>query len=374
MTVKFWGLITAAVLFSACTHVELPASLVQLQKIKFDTLSGETIHIDSAAAYLKNAQDAYNRRDYLLADHYALAGLAEVESAAAEDDIDRLKRDVDKWSLKKDSLVLQIEKLQSRVDIIKNRIAVEQMRTHIETVIEKEALEAAAREEVEEGRLSGKERKQLYDARMLIARELLSAAKLRLFAAEKMVEAAVLKREQIVHLESAVKNTGYAVDHYNMLDVYRYAGQAAGIYNQLLSFEGDDSFRDDAITELRSRFENAELNIENEQLGLGVKLPLGKKGLDKQSYKTLDLIAGTVDKMSRLICIIAVSGSSKADRPVALRQSIRIGEKAGEYLSGILKNCNVSVFYIENQSPLNVLAGNRLRGAVLLVPAVERKN
>ncbi|MBN2804300.1 MAG: hypothetical protein JXR91_14490 [Deltaproteobacteria bacterium] len=355
-----------------CT-APMPASLKSLKS----EIAGnsELQNIDILKGYAARSHEAFENRDYDLSRQFADLGLMELELERAKKQKDEIGGEVEDLKQIESIKKLEEQKLKSNIFSLEQIIARHDMLIHIENVIEKESLEAAAMEEASESKFSKEELKKIEAARELVSRELLSSARLNEFIIEKIKDRAGENSgynfDEFENLKKSVTNCFYALNHKMITDVYRYSYDAEQIFNGLIDelyLKNGSSFKSKKESLLK---DTAAAGLEPfmEKVGVAVKLDLSKKAIGINEKNTLDNIAAFMNSREDLILIIAVSGIRVADRPVALRQSVKFSKEISDYLQTKLNdNKTVNIFEIENQTPLKSLKGDKIRGVILFIP------
>lgn len=366
--VYFFG----ALLWLGCGTLTPPKSFTELKKMVESVDAGDPRYA-VARQHFFHASEAIDNNDDVDAKRFSELGLIEARIAMTSVRQAALIELAEKESTRKQRLELETAQWQSKVDELIQQQARHSLRLHIETVIQKNVLEAAAQEEMQ-SHMGDVTSDTLEKAHAVVGRELAAMAHVRLQIAKLFVEKGNLIPEQLQRLEGNVELLSKANLDGELALAYQYAEQ---------SLEQFLICRDDAwmlagkkyssdYEALLASLQEAGISVVNEEAGVAASMGLQgdvKNGtLSDDTKAMLEKARAVLEQRKNVHLLIWISGTRLATGR-ARKQSAALTRLLQENLDASNgTNSRISIFQLNGERPLNALVGERPQGALLFVP------
>ena len=332
---------------------------------------------EDARANLKLANDALAKNDAAACERFSKLGVVEAKIADAQVMQSDLIASIETESKRTQQLKADMSLWQSKVDAVLADVARQQMRSHIEAVIDRETREAAAAEELQ-SQMGDIDDEELNAARKRVALELIAMASLRNDIATLLATIGAVMPEQLTGLEGSVELMKRAFDDDDMASVYRYGERNLSLFTNCLDdawlISGDDF--DESMQSLKKELSTVFASLQTEA-DVGYVIPLSQLGpardgaLNQMTQSVLLNAVKVLSSTPNVALIAVVSGGAGTEK--SRQKTATVASAIRQMLSAhIQDNHRFTVVVVDFERPLRALTGRGLQGALLFFPVPEK--
>ena len=364
-------LLYAAVILTGCGTLSPPPEYTDLKMRLSASAAAEPVY-DVARDQLHAAEDALARHDGEAARRLSVLGLIEARIAETQLLQIALAEATEQELQQQEVLQKDVSLWQSRVTQLLAEQARQEMRTHIEAVIEKETLAAAATEELQAG-ASEVTDEPLHSARRKVALELIGMAKVRLGVASLMAMDRSVQPEQLNGLKGAVALMETALADDDIASVYQFGEESLAQFVSVVddAWTASGTASQEPMDALIDALHRKGFNVTPELVGPAVSVELPGGGLHRALTPTLKTLlsrlADILFSNEKLAVLVVVSSGAK--NRANLKQAADCCGMVREEMAGLnIRETQYSILQLSHERPLRVMTGKGMQMALVFVP------
>ncbi|MBN2530147.1 MAG: hypothetical protein JXR76_27395 [Deltaproteobacteria bacterium] len=363
--------VSLSVLVVACASIVPSAEFSDL-KTRVMAADADDIRYETARVHLAAAEEALEEKDEKSLNRFVTLGLLTLRIAEAQVLQADLTDGTEQQLQQKQQLESELVVLRHKVDLLLEKNARAEMRTHLEQVVAANTREAAAAEELQ-SQIEDVSTDTLLAAQVLVGRELIAMAKIRVALAQLMVVNEKTLPERLHALSGAAALMEESLGSNDLASVYRYGEKNLAEYVRLMDDVWRFSQKDGkgALTALKNALENEKMDIVADDPGWTATVPLQfsqKPGVMHSSLEpSLESIVGVLRQLPGTAVQIVLSSGGKS---AAGRKELKLWV---EKIQTKLQESDIpaslwSIQFFLGERPLRAMTGTGVRGALVFLP------